>query len=387
MAIDFDARQREIYMDNAATTVIDDEVVAAMQPFLEERYGNPETPYHLGREAKDGIEKARSQVAELVGCKPEEIYFTSGGTESNNWAIKGLEMPTDKNLIVVSSIEHKSVLEPVAWMGRRSLASVRIVPVDALGLIRLDSIESYLKEGSAGLVSIQYANNEVGTLQPIDDIGEICKKYGVIFHTDAVQAFGKININASAVDMASLSAHKIHGPMGVGALYVKGGTNLEPLLHGGGHESGMRSGTHGVPQIIGFGKAAELAWSKMRTEMTRISNMVEFLAGEMRVKLGAVRNGDPKNRLPNILNMTLPNIDASLVSGILNRYGICVATGAACATREGTSHVLRAMGRSITDCSATLRISLSRFNNEKESSLLVSYLQVALADAKKRTLV
>jgi len=387
VAIDFDARQREIYMDNAATTVIDDEVVAAMQPFLEERYGNPETPYHLGREAKDGIEKARSQVAELVGCKPEEIYFTSGGTESNNWAIKGLEMPTDKNLIVVSSIEHKSVLEPVAWMGRRSLASVRIVPVDALGLIRLDSIESYLKEGSAGLVSIQYANNEVGTLQPIDDIGEICKKYGVIFHTDAVQAFGKININASAVDMASLSAHKIHGPMGVGALYVKGGTNLEPLLHGGGHESGMRSGTHGVPQIIGFGKAAELAWSKMRTEMTRISNMVEFLAGEMRVKLGAVRNGDPKNRLPNILNMTLPNIDASLVSGILNRYGICVATGAACATREGTSHVLRAMGRSITDCSATLRISLSRFNNEKESSLLVSYLQVALADAKKRTLV
>jgi cysteine desulfurase len=376
-------------MDNAATTVMDDEVVAAMQPFLEERYGNPETPYHLGREAKDGIETARAQVAELLGCKPDEIFFTSGGTESNNWAIKGFEFPTGKDLIVTSAVEHKSVLEPANWMMKKGIASLYVAPVDAQGTIRLDALESYLKDGKVGLVSVQYANNEVGTLQPIEEIDELCKAYGVVFHTDAVQAFGKVGIGIgnTEIDMASLSAHKIHGPMGVGALYVRSGTKLEPLLHGGGHESGMRSGTHGVPQIVGFGKAAELAWSSMRKEMARVSAMAEFMAGELGVKMGAVRNGNPKDRLPNILNVTLPGVDASLVNGILNRYGICVSMGSACRTQGGKSHVLMSMGKNETDCFSTIRISLSRFNSEKEASLLVSYLQVAMTEAKKRTLL
>ena len=187
--------------------------------------------------------------------------------------------------------------------------------------------------------------------------------------------------------MASLSAHKIHGPMGVGALYVRSGTHLEPLFHGGGHESGMRSGTHAVPQIVGFGKAAEVAWSKMRTEKTRQSRMVDFLAGELSLKVGAVRNGDAKNRLPNILNITIPKIDASLVGGILNKKGICVSMGSACRTNERKSHVLMAMGKSEMDCSSTLRISLSRYTTDKDLSLLIAYIQSALVEAKNRTLL
>jgi cysteine desulfurase len=250
-------------------------------------------------------------------------------------------------------------------------------------------LESYLKAGLVGLVSIQYANNEVGTIQPVEEIGKLCETHGAVFHCDAVQAFGKleIGIENTHIDMASLSAHKIHGPMGVGALYVRSGTHLEPLLHGGGHESGMRSGTHAVPQIVGFGKAAEVAWGKMRTEVARQSRMVDFLAGELSLKVGAIRNGDAKNRLPNILNITIPGTDASLLGGILNKKGICVSMGSACRTRERKSHVLMAMGKSEMDCSSTLRISLSRYTTDKDLSLLIAYVQSALVEAKNKTLL
>ena len=387
---DFNVRISELYLDNAATTEIDPDVVAAMQPYLEERYGNPETAYHLGREAKDAIEDARTKVAELLGCKPEEIFFTSGGTESNNWALKGFDYEAGKKKLIVSVVEHKSVLEPARWMVKKGMLSDLVeLPVDNDGVVRLDVLESYLKTGYVGMTSIQYANNEVGTIQPVEQIDELCKTHGVVFHTDAVQAFGKVGIGISdtAIEMASLSAHKIHGPMGIGALYVKPGTKLDPLLHGGGHESGMRSGTHAVPQIVGFGKAAELAWSNMRSEMPRLSKAVDFLAGEMAVKFGAVRNGHATNRLPNILNVTMPGVDASLVCGLLGKNGICVSMGSACRTREKVSHVLSAMGRKFPDCTSTLRISLSRFNRDKDIRKLIPMMQIAVAEAKKRTLV
>lgn len=390
MSPDFSVRMSELYLDNAATTEIDPDVVAVMQPYLEERYGNPETAYHLGREAKDAIEDARVKVAELLGCKAEEIFFTSGGTESNNWALKGFDYGVTKNKLVVSAVEHKSVLEPARWMVKRGMLSDLVeLPVDNDGAVRLHVLESYLKAGSVGLVSIQYANNEVGTIQPVEQIDELCMKYGTTFHTDAVQAFGKVGIGISdtMIEMASLSAHKIHGPTGIGALYVRSGTRLDPLLHGGGHESGMRSGTHAVPQIVGFGKAAELAWSNMRSEMPRLSKAVDFLAGEMVVKFGAIRNGHTKNRLPNILNVTIPEIDASLVCGLLGKNGICVSMGSACRTREKVSHVLSAMGCKFSDCISTLRISLSRFNQDKDIRKLIPMMQIAVAEAKKRTLV
>lgn len=382
----FDIRDRELYMDNAATTVIDQEVVAAMQPYVEERYGNPQTPYHLGREAKDAIEKARTQVAELLGCAPVEVYFTSGGTEANNWAIKGFRYG-DKDRLLISAIEHASVLEPARWMNRSRLLSNMVeVPVNEEGVLLVDVLESYLKVGRVGLVSVQYANNEVGTVQPIAQISELCKKYGSAFHCDAVQAFGKVDFDVTDVgaDMMTLSAHKIHGPMGIGALYIKGGTDVEPLLHGGGHEGGMRSGTHAVPQIVGFGKAVELAWSCMKKEMTRVSAVVDNLAEELKIKFGAIRNGSAQDRLPNILNVTLPNVDAALMCGVLARRGVCVSMGSACRTGEKESRVLKAMNRQFKDCMSTIRISMSRYTDEKQAKLLVAYMQAAVREIKQR---
>ena len=389
--LEFDLRKPEMYMDNAATTVIDRRVVDAMQPYLEERYGNPETAYHLGREAKDAIEVARAQIADMLKVKPEEIYFTSGGTEANNWAIKGLACPDDKTGILVSAVEHKSVLEPAGWMAgiRGSAKFVKTVPVDEFGMVRMDVLETHLKDGSIGLVSIQFANNEVGTLQPLKDISKLCKQYGATLHCDAVQGLGKVDFTAAGIgaDMISLSAHKIHGPMGVGALWVKTGTPLEPLLHGGGHEGGMRSGTHGVPQIVGFGKAVELAWTHLGTDMPRLSMLVDTIAARLALTVDAKRNGHPTVRLPNILNMTIPKANASLVCGVLGKHGICVSTGAACGTKSGPSHVLMAMGKDYQSCVSTFRISLSRYNTDKEAGMLVARFHGALREAKLRDVV
>ena len=382
-------KEKEIYLDNAATTIMDNEVVEAMHPYLEERYGNPETPYQLGREAHDAIEKAREDIAILLGCSPGEVYFTSGGTEANNWAIKGFNYG-DKRKLIVSAVEHKSVLEPARWLLRKGLITeLTELPVDEMGTVNTAQLESKLKAGGVGLVSIQYANNEVGTLQPVREIATLCAEYGAHFHCDAVQAFGKVKFDVvdDGMDMVSLSAHKIHGPMGVGALYVRLGTQIEPLLHGGGHESGMRSGTHGVPNIVGFGKAVEVAWGSMSKEMPRLSKLIEWLATDIKDKFKMVRNGHPAMRLPNILNVTIPNQDAAIVCGVLARNGIFVSTGSACGTRDVKSHVLVAMGKKYTDCTSTLRISLSKFTTQNDLIMFMGRLQQSVYEAKSRSLV
>ena len=389
MQIDWNVRKKEMYLDNAATTVMDNEVVEAMHPYLEERYGNPETPYQLGREANDAIEKARQEVANLLGCSSGEIYFTSGGTEANNWAIKGFNYGEKKRLIV-SAIEHKSVLEPARWLLKRGMITkLDELPVDKTGVVNTAMLETMLKDKDVGLVSIQYANNEVGTLQPVGEIATLCAEYGAHFHCDAVQAFGKIKFDVidDGMDMVSLSAHKIHGPMGVGALYIRMGTQIEPLLHGGGHESGMRSGTHGVPNIVGFGRAAEVAWGNIGKEMPRLHKITDWLALEMRDKFGAVRNGHPITRLPNILNITIPKLDASVVCGILGRHGIFVSTGSACGSKDVKSHVLMAIGKRYSDCASTVRISLSKFNTQSDAVMLVARLQNAAYESKNRGLI
>ena len=386
MNLEFGKRPKEIYYDNAATTVVDPQVVEAMQPFTEEKYGNPETPYHLGQESKAAIELARSQIADLLGCSPAEIYFTSGGTEANNWAIKCVEYALNDG-IVISAVEHASVIQPANWVGRERL--IEVIRVDKLGKIDVSLLTEILSQNAIKLVSIQYANNEVGTIQPVKQISELCKEHESLFHCDMVQAFGKIPEKVSDFnpDLVSLSAHKIHGPMGIGALYVKSGTDLDPLLHGGGQEHGMRSGTHAVSQIVGFGKAAELCWSNMNKEMLRIRKMTASLFGELKVKVNAIRNGDPTSCLPNILNVTIPNVEAAVLSGILNRWGICVSTGAACHTQSGKNHVLAAMGKTELDCKSTLRISMSRFNTESEIVMFVAYLQKAIGELKSRAIL
>jgi cysteine desulfurase len=322
----------------------------------------------------------------MLKVNPSEVFFTSGGTEANNWAIKGFDYPVDKKIVLISAVEHKSIIAPANWMMQKGLATPYIASVDEFGMVGLDSIETLLSQSNVGLVSVQFANNEVGTLQPIKEIAELCKKYGAVCHCDAVQGFGKIDFTAAGlgVDMITLSGHKIHGPMGIGALWVKPGTKLEPLLHGGGHEAGMRSGTHGVPQIVGFGKAAEIAWSHLSTDMPRLSKLIDGIASDLALSVGAVRNGHPTKRLPNILNVSIPKANASLVCGVLGREGICVSTGAACGTSAGPSHVLTSMGKDYNSCVSTFRISLSRFNTSREAKMVVAQFHKALKEAKAK---
>ena len=389
MKPDFQMRDIEIYLDNAATTALDDEVVAAMRPYFEERYGNPETVYRLGREAKKAVDDSRASIADILKCKPEEIFFTSGGTEANNWAIKGVNCGG----VMVSTIEHASVLESARWVtevgGKKHYSEIA---VDQFGVVSLEALEELLQKplGWRWLVSIQYANNEIGTVQPVAKIAELCKKYGAVFHCDAVQAFGKIAFDVDDVgaDMISLSAHKIHAPMGMGALYVKQGTILEPLLHGGGQERGMRSGTLAVPEIVGFGKAAELAQDALPREMPRLMAITEWLVGQLVLDFKAKRNGHPTLRLPNIVSVTIPGMETEIICGIMcSKYGTCMSAGAACSTTKRVSHVLEAIGMNPSDVLSTLRISLSRFNTDSDLKVAFGRLQAAKVEAKKRSLL
>ncbi len=386
--LDFETRDEVVYLDNAATTEMDDEVVEAMQPYLEERFGNAETPYALGQEASDAVEEARERVAALMGCDPSEVFFTSGGTESNNWAIKG----SQDGCIVISQVEHASVLEPtVALFSRYPDAyTCATVGVDKTGTVNLKELKGELENDDVSVVSIQYANNEVGTIQPVRKIAKLCQAAGVPFHTDACQAAGKIPVSMEddGFDMASVSAHKIHGPMGIGALCIKEGTKLEPLLHGGGHEEGRRSGTLAVAQIVGFGKAAELARVSVTKEMSKVRDVAKELIDDLRLACKGTINGHPKNRLPTIVSVTFPGVEASLLCGILEaQYGFCVSTGAACATRKKGSHVLEAMGLSRSDACSTVRVSLSKKTTLQQIKMLSAKTQASMRDVEKRSLL
>lgn len=385
----------EVYMDNAATTAVADEVVAAMRPYFEERYGNPETVYRLGREAKKAVEDSRAAIADILKCTPEEIFFTSGGTEANNWAIKGTQVAgVSVEGVIVSSVEHSSVLEPARWIKDRQCRPYWEVPVDQYGVVDLNALEKKLSDGLTHrgnwyLVSIQYANNEIGTLQPVEEIAGLCRKYRTLFHCDAVQAFGKIDFDVDDIgaDLISLSAHKIHGPMGMGALYIRKGTAIEPLLHGGGQEGGMRSGTLAVPEIVGFAKAAELAMDAL-PEMARLRAASESLAESLRLSLNGVRNGHPENRLPNIVSITIPGMESEVVCGIMcSKFKTCLSAGAACSTVKRKSHVLEAIGKSPEDMRSTLRISLSRFNSDSDACVAMGHIQAAVSQAKQRELI
>lgn len=380
---EFAIRDRHCYMDNAATTVMDQAVVEAMIPYLEERYGNPETAYALGSESLAAVEIARAQVAVVLGCKPERVFFTSGGTESNNWAIKGAAR---SGCIVTSQVEHASILEPVGWLTRCFPAAytTAFVGVDSMGRVDMDNLKQEMENGDVKLVSVQFGNNEVGTLQPVKEIAGLCHQRGVIFHCDACQAFGKMEFDVDdyGFDLLSISAHKIHGPMGMGALYIKKGVDIEPLLHGGGHESGMRSGTVAVPSIVGFGKAAEIARNNMG-DMKRVSRMVEMIAGSLVGGCGAVRNGDPVNRLPHILSLTLPRLPGAALVGDLSQKGVCVSMGSACRTRRRKSHVLEAMGLDHEKNNHTIRISPSRYTEDMDAFLLIQAIQQADKNPRK----
>ncbi len=376
--------QAEIYLDSNATTPCDPRVLEAMLPFFAQIYGNPANGLHRqGRLAAQHVEEARTWVARLLGALPAEIIFTAGATESNNLAIQGLAgaaVERGRKRIVTSAVEHKSVLLPCQKLAAEGF-EVIVLPVDARGIVSLDAAEEAINDATL-LVSVQAANNEVGSLQPVAEISEIAHRHGAIVHCDAAQAAGKVSINIDewGVDLLSLSAHKLYGPKGVGALYVRGGRGalpLKPLFVGGGQERGLRPGTLNVPAIVGFGKACEICLEQVDQEAMRLSTLRDDFERQLLDKAGTIRiNGDRERRLPNTSSITFPGVDADAL--LLNVPHLMLGTGSACTS--GTiepSHVLQAMGISRQDASNTVRVSLGRFNTAEELAVAAESLAEA----------
>lgn len=362
--------QRVIYLDHAATTPTDPAVVEAMLPWLTEEFGNPAALYSLGLTAARAVQQARQTVASTIGADPEEIYFTSGGTEANNWAILGTaEAHQSKGRhLVTSAIEHHAVLEPMQFLAKHGY-EVTLVPVDSAGLVDPDEVRKALRRDTI-LVSIMHANNEIGTIQPIAEIGRITRQAGVLFHVDAVQSLGKIPVNVEelGVDMLSASAHKFYGPKGVGFLYLRKRTRVTPLLHGGAQERGRRAGTLNVPGIVGMAKALELARERMQEDAVREATLRDRLWEGLRRSIEAIYlNGDPSRRLPNNLNVRLDGIEGESMILMLDMEGICVSSGSACTSGSlDPSHVLLALGIPPENAHGSLRVTLGRSTTEDD---------------------
>ena len=357
---------KEIYLDNAATTKVSDEVIREMQPYFIEKYANPSSKYPAGIKAKEAVERARKIIAQKINAKPNEIIFTSGGTESNNLALKGLFFANfpSKNHIITTKIEHDSVFNVCKWLEKQG-AKATYLNVDREGFVDIKDIERAITPKTF-LVSIIHGNNEIGTIQDIETIEKLCRSKGILFHIDACQSFTKvpINVNKQNLDLITLNSHKIHGPKGVGALYVKEGTKIIPLLHGGGQQRNMRSGTENVPGIIGFAKAVELVEQKDIDNMKKLRGMlINNLLKIPDVKL----NGPLNNRLCNNINISIKGIDGETLLSYLENEGIYCSAGSACMSNASKkSHVLKAIGLNNKEIESSLRISLSRYNTEKE---------------------
>jgi cysteine desulfurase len=374
---------RQIYLDNAATTKVDGEVLGAMLPYFTERYGNASSVHVVGQEAKEALESARKTIAKSINAKAHEIIFTSGGTESNNLAIKGLFFANypAKNHIITSKIEHDCVLNACKWLESLG-AQVTYLDVDSEGFVNPEDVKNAITEKTI-LVSIMHGNNEIGTLQDLEAIGKICKEADVLFHTDACQSYTKvpIDVKKQRLDLVTLNAHKIHGPKGVGALYIMDGIKIIPLLHGGGHENKMRSGTENVPGAVGFAKAVEIARKIDFRKMEKLRDKII----ERLLSIPSVRLNGPKNeRLPNNINVSFNNIEGEAIGGYLERYGIYTSTGSACASHSlETSHVLKAIGLTPLQANSSLRITLSKYTTEDEVDYLLEIIPKIVEKLRK----
>jgi cysteine desulfurase len=380
-----------IYLDTAASTPASDEVIAEMLPYLKERYGNPSSIHKFGRETSRAIHLARKRVLEMIGASsPREITFTSGGTEANNLALKGTAMHIkrkmpEKNMIITSSIEHDAVLEPCKDLEDRGFVTMHL-PVTGEGLVRLSELKSAISDNVA-LVSIMYANNEVGTIQPIKELIEIAHEAGALFHTDAVQAAGKLPLNVKnlGVDMMSLSSHKINGPKGVGALYIKSDLKILPIIHGGGQEWYLRSGTENVPGIIGFGKACELATKRMRQYQEHVAGLRDYLVERVLKQIPKSRlNGLRTERIPNNAHFTFFGVNGEDLIIKLDENGIAASTGSACSVKkQKQSHVLKAMGFSYEEITGSLRLSLGMHNTKDEVDRAIDILSSVVKELRE----
>jgi len=366
-----------IYLDNAASTQIHESVLASMLPYLKEQYGNPSSIHRYGRLAHKAVEKARKQVADLINAEPSEIIFTSGGTESNNTALHGIALKTPRSQIITSSIEHDAILEPCKKL-EKSGFNVLYLPVDKFGTVDPIFLKNNLSEKTC-LVSIMFGNNEVGTIQPIKEIANICNEKDIPFHTDAVQAVGKIPIDVKklGVDMLSISSHKINGPKGIGALYIKKGIIIDPVILGGGQERGLRSGTENVANIVGFGKACEIAKLNLTQNSSLIKNLKDYLITKVLSEITHVTlNGHPDNRLPGNTHFTFLGVNGEDLIIKLDENGIAASTGSACSVHtQKASHVLQSMGFTHEQITGSLRLTIGVFNTQSDIDETVNILK------------
>ncbi len=370
--------QRTIYMDHSATTFVKPEVMNAMIPYFTEHFGNPSSIYSLARESKKAIDNARVQTAKALGADPDEIYFTSGGSESDNWAIKGVALANRKrgNHIITTQIEHHAVLHTCQYLEKEGF-EVTYLPVDQYGLVDPAVLEKAITEKTI-LISIMYANNEIGTIEPIAELGAIARKHKVYFHTDAVQAIGSVPIDVKAqnIDLLSLSAHKFYGPKGTGALYIKKGVRIDNLIHGGGQERRRRAGTENIAGIVGMGKAIEMATADIPGHAAKIRAMRDRLIKGVLKTISHTRlNGHPEKRLAGNFNISFEFIEGESMLLWLDDEGICASTGSACTSGSlEPSHVLLATGLPVEISHGSLRLSLGDANTEKDVDFVLEVL-------------
>ena len=369
---------QKIYLDYAATTPVDKRVLKAMLPYFSKRFGNSMSLHSFGVDALEALEESRKTIADVISADPQEIIFTSSATESNNLALKGVAFANKakKKHIIISKIEHDCVLESSKWLERQGFKITRL-PVDHNGFIDLKDLKKSIRKDTA-LVSIIHASNEIGTIQDIRAIGQVCHKAGVYFHTDASQSFGKekINVRTMNIDLLTASSHKIYGPKGAGILFVKKGVQIEPILHGGGHENGVRSSTSNVAAIVGMAKASQILSQEGEKENQRLRHLRDILIHDILVKIkGTKLNGDPTKRLANNVNVSIFGIEGESMVLELDYHGIAVSTGSACSSRTlEPSHVLLAIGLSHTEAHGSLRLSLGRFTKEDDIKRTVTVL-------------
>ena len=373
-----------IYLDNAASTQIHDDVLDSMLPYLKEQYGNPSSIHRYGRLTRKAIHKARKQIASLINADPAEILITSGGTESNNTALVGISSQFPDSQIITSSIEHDAILEPCKKLNSKGF-QVDYLPVDKSGMINIEDLKNMISKKTS-LVSVMFGNNEVGTIQPISEITKICHENNVFFHTDAVQAVGKLPVDVKKldVDLLSISSHKLYGPKGVGALYIKDGVKIDPIILGGGQEFRLRSGTENVASIVGFGQACEIAQNHLIENISLVKKLQTILVKKVLDEIPEVTfNGHAESRLTNNAHFTFLGVNGEDLIIKLDEYGIAASTGSACSVNtQKASHVLESMGFSLEQITGSLRLTVGIFNTENEINETVDILKKVIEELR-----
>jgi cysteine desulfurase len=376
--------KRSAYMDYAATTPVRNEVLAAMKPYFDKTFGNASSIHKWGRDAKEALDSNRATIAKTLGCKESEIIFTSGGTEADNLAIAGAAFANKEKgtHIVTSAIEHPAVLDTCKWLAKNGF-DVTYVPVDKYGMINPKEIERTIRKDTV-LVSVMHANNETGTIQPIEEIGKMCREKGILFHTDAVQTFCHVPIDLENIDLLSVSSHKIGGPKGVGALFVRTGTPISALIHGGGQEHGMRSGTENVAGLVGFAKAAEIGMKEMKAEGKRLARLRDVLiSGVLKIENSAL-TGHPTARLPNSASFWFKFIEGEALGLSLDDLGIASSTGSACSSKSlEPSHVLLACGLKAHEAHGSLRLTIGKDTTKADVDYVLKVLPTVVEKLRK----